>query len=187
MRPLALYARSRGIPASLVALPVVALASWWMLHDPWTTLGASLTALAAVLVVTTGLAGQDPELDASTALPWPVWRLGHLLVAAVLAAVAMVAVQQFGDVRYELAFIVRDAAGLTGLAGLTAAVAGARMAAVAPVLWWAVAAIMPPGDSLTWRITTWPLGSPDDAVTQWIAAVLFVTGLAAYALRGGRR
>ncbi|USX55053.1 hypothetical protein [Lentzea sp. HUAS12] len=187
MRPLALYTRSRGVPAALVALPVVVLVAWSALHSPWTSLSASLTSLAAVLVATTGLTGQDPELDRSTAFPWPLWRCAHLLVAAVLATASVLAVQQLGQEPFPAAFVVRDTAGMIGLAGLAAAVAGARFAPVAPVLWWAVAAIMPPAGSVTGRIATWPLGSPDDVLTTWTAAVLFVTGIAAYSARGGRR
>ena len=187
MRPLALYAHSRGVPAALVLLPVVVLLAWAALHTPWSPLSASLTALAAVLVGTTGLAGQDPELDASTAFPWPLWRFGHLVLAAVVAASAVLLVQRLGDEPFPAAFVVRDVAGLTGLAGLAAALAGARFAATAPVLWWAVAAIMPPAGSVPGRIATWPLGAPDDPATTWTAGVLAVSGIAAYSARGARR
>ncbi|MDX3658862.1 hypothetical protein PV646_16285 [Streptomyces sp. ID05-26A] len=187
MRPLALYAQSRGVPAALVVLPVVVLIAWSALHSPWTALSASLTTLAAVLVTTTGLAGQDPELDSSTAVPWPLWRLGHLLLATAVAAASVLLVQKLGYEPFDAAFVVRDTAGMIGLAGLAAAVAGARLAASAPVLWWAVAAIMPPAESTLGRIVTWPVGDPADTVTRWTAGVLFVSGIAAYSLRGGRR
>ncbi|WP_439657251.1 hypothetical protein ACSHWB_33315 [Lentzea sp. HUAS TT2] len=187
MRPLALYARSRGLHAALAVLPVVVLIAWSALHKPWTPLSVSLTALAAVLVVSVGLTGQDPELDRSTAVPWQWWRLGQLLLAAVAAAAAVLLVQKLGHEPFPAEFVVRDAAGMVGLAGLAATVAGARFAPAAPVLWWAVAAIMPPGTSATARVVTWPLGSPDDAVTTWTAGVLFVAGVAAYSARGGRR
>ena len=187
MRPLALYARSRGVPAALAMLPVVVLIAWSALHSPWTPLSASLTALAAVLVITVGLAGQDPELDRSTAVPWPAWRLGHLLLVTSLASISVLLVQNLGPERFDAAFVVRDTAGMAGLAGLAATVAGARFAPAAPVLWWAVSAMMPIGQSMPWRITTWPLGPPDDMVTMWTAAVLFVSGVAAYTARGGRR
>lgn len=187
MRPLALYARSRGVPAALVALPVVVLIAWSAMHSPWTPLSVSLTSLAAVLVITVGLTGQDPELDSSTAVPWPVWRFGHLLLAAVLAAVSVLLAQELGADQIDAAFVVRDAAGMIGLAGLTATVAGARLAPAAPVLWWAVSAIMPVKESVPNRIATWPLGSPDDPVTHWTAGILFVLGIAAYSARGARR
>jgi hypothetical protein len=96
-------------------------------------------------------------------------------------------VQELGYEPFDAAFVVRDTAGMTGLAGLAATVAGTRFAASAPVMWWAVAAITPLGDSAPVRIVTWPLGSPDDALTTWTAGVLFVSGLAAYSARGGRR
>lgn len=192
MRPLVLYARSRGVPAALAVLPVVVLIAWSALRSPWTPLSASLTALAAVLVITVGLAGQDPELDRSTAVPWPVWRLGHLLLAAVLAAVAVLLVQELGHEPFDAAFVVRDTAGMVGLAGLAATVAGARFAPAAPVLWWAVSAMVLSGrpmseQSTTRRIITWLLDPSDEPVTTWTAAVLFVSGVAAYSARGGRR
>ncbi|WP_434443814.1 hypothetical protein [Lentzea sp. E54] len=190
MRPLALYARSRGVPAALVALPVVVVIAWWAMHSPWTVLSVSLTSLAAVLVITIGLTGQDPELDSSTAVPWPVWRFGHLLLAAVLAAVSVLFVQELGTEQFEAAFIVRDTAGMIGLAGLATAVAGARLAPAVPMLWWAVSSIMVASqatESVPNRIATWPHGSPDDPVTHWTAGILFVLGIAAYSARGARR
>ncbi|PWK81342.1 hypothetical protein C8D88_118110 [Lentzea atacamensis] len=186
MRPLVLYARSRGVPAGLAALPVVVLIAWSALHSPWIPLSASLTVLAAVLVITVGLAGQDPELDTSTAVPWPVWRLGHLMLAGTLAAISVLLVQELGPEPFDMAFVVRDTAGMVGLTGLAATVAGARFAPAAPVLWWAVSALMPPGPSMPTRIVTWPLGPPDDSLTTWTAAVLFVGGVAAYSARGAR-
>ncbi|GLY47371.1 hypothetical protein [Lentzea sp. NBRC 102530] len=186
MRPLTLYARSRNVPSALVVLPVVVLVAWSALHSPWTPLSASLTCLAAVLVATVGLAGQDPELDASTAVPWPFWRLAHLLLATLTATAAVLLVQELGSEPSSATFVVRDTAGMIGLAGLAAAVAGARLAATAPVLWWAVAAIMPPGESVTARVVTWPLGSPDDAATTWTAAILFASGVTAYSVKGSR-
>ena len=91
MRPVALYARSRSVPAALAALPVVVFLAWSAMRSPWTPLSASLTSLAAVLVITVGLAGQDPELDRSTAVPWPAWRFWHLVLAGVPAAISVLA------------------------------------------------------------------------------------------------
>jgi hypothetical protein len=187
MRPFTLYARSRGIPAALVVLPVVVLVAWTALHSPWTPLSATLTTLAAVLVVTVGLAGQDPELDATTAVPWRAWRFGHLVLAAGPAAVVVLLVQELGPERFDAAFVVRNAAGMIGLAGLAAAAAGARFAPAAPVLWWAVSAVLPPPRSVPERIVSWSFCPSGDAVAMWTAAVLFVSGIAAYSARGGRR
>lgn len=187
MRPVALYLRSRRVPVALLVLPVVVLVTWSAMHKPWNPLSASLTSLAAVLVLSVGLVGQDPELERSTALPWQVWRLGHLLFAAVLAAVAVLLVQELGEYAFDIEFVVRNTAGMVGLAGLAATVVASRFAPSAPVLWWTVSAIMPPGESVTGRIVAWPLLSPDDTVAMWTAAVLFVSGVVAYAARGGRR
>jgi hypothetical protein len=187
MRPVALYARSRSVPAAVAALPVVVFLAWSAMHSPWTPLSASLTSLAAVLVITVGLAGQDPELDRSTAVPWPVWRFWHLVLAGVLAAISVLLVQELGSETFGFEFVVRDTAGMVGLAGLAATVIGARFAAAAPVLWWAVSAIMPPTESVSGRMITWPVRSPDDAVAMWTAGVLFLGGIIAYVVRGGRR
>ncbi|MEV6237663.1 hypothetical protein [Lentzea sp. NPDC051838] len=187
MRPVALYARSRGVPAALAMLPVVVLLAWSVMHSPWTALSASLTSLAAVLVITVGLAGQDPELDRSTALPWPAWRFWHLVLAGVLAAIPVLLVQELGTRSFGFEFVVRDTAGMVGLAGLAAAVIGARFAPVAPLVWWAVSAMMPPGDSVPARMIAWPTQPPDDAAAMWTAGVLFLSGVTAYVVRGGRR
>lgn len=187
MRPVVLYARSRGVPAALAALPVVVLLAWSAMRSPWTPLSASLTSLAAVLVITVGLAGQDPELDRSTAVPWPAWRFWHLVLAGVLATIPVLLVQELGPESFGFEFVVRDTAGMVGLAGLAATVIGARFAPAAPVMWWAVAAMMPPGQSVPARMIAWPTGPPDDAVAMWTAAVLFLSGVTAYVVRGGRR
>lgn len=170
------------------ALPVVVLAAWLVLHKPWIPLSVTLTSLAAVLVITVGLAGQDPELDSSTAVPWPVWRFGHLVLATALAAISVLLVQRLGHDQFDAAFVVRNSAGMAGLAGLAATAAGARFAPAAPVVWWAVSAIMPPGQqSVPGRIVSWPFGPFGDPVATWTAAVLVVSGIAAYSVRGGRR
>lgn len=187
MRPVVLYARSRGVPAALAALPVVVLLAWSAMRSPWTPLSASLTSLAAVLVITVGLAGQDPELDRSTALLWPAWRFWHLVLAGVLAAIPVVLVQELGPASFGFEFVVRDTAGMVGLAGLAATVIGARFAPAAPVLWWAVSAMMPPSQSVPARMIAWPTSPPDDAVAMWTAGVLFLSGVTAYVVRGGRR
>lgn len=187
MRPVALYARSRGVPAALAALPVAVFLAWFAMHSPWTPLSASLTSLTAVLVITVGLSGQDPELDRSTAVPWPVWRFWHLVLAGVLPAISVLLVQELGSASFGFEFVVRDTAGMIGLAGLAATVIGARFAAAAPVMWWAVSAIMPPAQSVRGRMITWPQCPPDDAVAMWTAAVLFLSGVTAYVVRGGRR
>jgi hypothetical protein len=187
MRAVALYARSRGVPAALAALPVVVLLAWSAMRSPWTPLSASLTSLAAVLVITVGLAGQDPELDRSTALPWPAWRFWHLVLAGVLATIPVLLVQELGPESFGFEFVVRDTAGMVGLAGLAATVIGARFAPAAPVTWWAVSAMMPPSQSVPARMIAWPTSPPDDAVAMWTAGVLFLSGVTAYVVRGGRR
>jgi hypothetical protein len=187
MRPVVLYVRSRDVPAAVAVLPVVVLLAWSAMHSPWTPLSASLTSLAAVLVITVGLAGQDPELDRSTALPWPAWRFWHLVLAGVLATIPVLLVQELGPESFGFEFVVRDTAGMVGLAGLAATVIGARFAPAAPVTWWAVSAMMPPSQSVPARMIAWPGSPPDDAVAMWTAGVLFLSGVTAYVVRGGRR
>ncbi|MBM7857282.1 hypothetical protein [Lentzea nigeriaca] len=58
---------------------------------------------------------------------------------------------------------------------------------MAPLMWWAVSAMLRPGESMTARMVTWPTRPPDDAAAMWTAGVLFLSGVTAYVVRGGRQ
>ncbi|HEX6346459.1 hypothetical protein [Umezawaea sp.] len=183
MRWLTLYARSRQVPATLVAALVTTFAVW-ALADPPDPHLAALSLVAAVAVLATGLSGQDPHLDRTAAIRWLPRRLAHVvLIAAVSAALLLVFTTDLAPV----SFVLRDSAGLAGLTALAAAVFGGHHAWTLPLGWLAVALFIPRTDDVGTRVLTWMLQEPDTPVASWTAGVLAVVGTATYAVLRPRR
>ncbi|MET0236985.1 MAG: hypothetical protein ABW224_20215 [Kibdelosporangium sp.] len=78
--------------------------------------------------------------------------------------------------------ILRDTAGLTGLAALGAAVAGSQLAWVAPMTWTAVTAVFPVDN----EILMWMLQPPGSQAALLTAAGLGVLGSGCYVVLGPR-
>lgn len=87
-----------------------------------------------------------------------------------------------------VAFVARDTAGLTGLAGLGAAAFGGRYAWTPPIVV-AMAAFFasPAAGTLAERVAAWPVSPPGTATAAWTAGLLPAAGTAAYAIAGPRR
>ncbi|MFG3257597.1 hypothetical protein [Streptomyces sp. NPDC048172] len=189
MRWLTLYARSRQVPVSCAALLVGAVALWALGRgggdgDPQL---AALAVAAGATAASTGLGGQDPALDRTAAIRWVPRRAAHVLLAGAAVAGVLLAVQTMGDDLGTTAFVVRDSAGLMGLAALGATLCGAQYAWTPPLAWLSCALFAPPGESTPARIATWMLLPPDSAPGAWTALVLTALGTAAYAVAGPRR
>jgi hypothetical protein len=187
MRWATLYARSRQLPAAFGALAAVTLGVWFPGRGSWNVILVVLTLTAAVAVAAIGLSGQDPDLDRTAALPWPVRRFAHLLLVALAAGGAVLGVQELGTSVVDMSIIARDAVGLAGLAGLAATVAGGQFGWTLPLAWCAISPFVPPDDSTANRITTWLLQPPATPVATWTAVVLAATGAVTYTAWGGRR
>ncbi|MFD8045528.1 hypothetical protein ACFV5E_19075 [Streptomyces chartreusis] len=191
MRWLTLYARSRQAPASLAAVLISAVTVWAL------TSGAgegSADPRLPVLVLATGamaasigLSGQDADLDRTAAIRWAPRRAAHVLLAAAIVGVVLLTVQTLGEDMASAAFIVRDSAGLMGLAALGAAVAGGQYAWTLPFAWLAFSFFAPPATSAPMQVATWMLLPPGTAVGTWTALALGAAGTAAYAVVGPRR
>jgi hypothetical protein len=190
-RPLWLYLRSRRVPAavagSAVAVAVVAAAWSGLTNRAEVTAGLAVltTALAAAPLGPT-LTGHDPALEKTAALPWPQRRVAHLLlcgaVVAGLLAAARLAGADFGPVPV----LLRNTAGLIGLIGLGAALAGAHAAWQVPVAWAALAAFTAAPGGPRWRqAALWMVQEPGNRVAAVTAAALLLAGVAAYAVRAG--
>ncbi len=95
--------------------------------------------------------------------------------------------QRIGADLAPTAVVIRDAAGLTGLAALAATAFGAQYAWTLPVAWPTIAFFIPMSDDLPFRITTWMLRPPDTTAATWTAITLAVLGTTAYAVAGPRR
>jgi hypothetical protein len=148
MRWTVLYARSRQVPASLAALLVSTAAVWFLARDSWSPLPISLALTAGVAVTATGLGGQDADLDRSAAIRWSPRRGAHLLLIGVLAAAAVLVPHLWepGPVPFDV--IARNAAGLLGLAGISAVLFGGAFGWTLPLFALAVAAFTPPDNGV---------------------------------------
>lgn len=169
MRLLTLYLRSRAVPQMVVGVALVSVGLSLLGTEVW------LVAMAVgvgVSMASTGLGGQDVDLDRTGAVPWPLWRAVHIV------AIGAVMVAAFSWSGLEVA--VRAAVGLTGLAAIGVAVLGRQLAWLPPVVWVLVTTWLPS----TNEVVTW-LVRPAGTTTATITAVaLGVVGLVCYAVRG---
>ncbi|MEU7943296.1 hypothetical protein AB0C50_01280 [Micromonospora taraxaci] len=192
MRWLELYLRSRRVPLALgVATAVIVLA--WVMSSTYTTSTtinartASLTIMLAVVALGATLNGADDALDHTASVNWPLRRAGHLLIAAAVIT-ALLSLSALTDVRYEpLALVLRNTAGLLGLTALGTAVFGAALSWIAPLTWTLIAVLpfLGPSADVRVQVASWLTQPAGTTAATVCATVLAVTGLLAYALRGG--
>jgi hypothetical protein len=191
VRWLTLYARSRQAPASIAVVVISALAVWALARlgggGPAEPRLATLILTTGVTALSVGLGGQDLALDRTAAIRWVPRRAVHVLLCGVLIGAVLLAVQTMSGQQVSAAFVVRNSAGLTGLAALGAACCGAQHAWILPFGWLSVSFVVPPTADVVNQVLTWTLLPPGTAAGTWTAAVLAVTGTAAYALAGPRR
>ncbi|MGW5721562.1 hypothetical protein ACWEVP_35680 [Amycolatopsis sp. NPDC003865] len=186
MRWVTLYARSRQVPTAFTALVAATAGVWFLARDSWSVIPVVLALTAGIAVAAIGLGGQDPDLDRTAALPWPVRRFAHLVLIGLAAGGAVLAVQQLGATTVDMSIIVRDAAGLLGLAGLAATVAGGQFGWTLPLVWAAIAPFVPKNGT-TSEVAAWMVQPAGTSAATWTAVTLAITGAAAYTVRGGRR
>ncbi|WFE50213.1 hypothetical protein [Micromonospora sp. WMMD1155] len=192
MRWLQLYLRSRRVPLALgVATAVIVLA--WVLSSTYTTSTtinartASLTIMLAVVALGATLNGADDALDRTASVNWPLRRAGHLLLAPAVIT-ALLSLSTLTDARYEpLALMLRNTAGLFGLTALGTALFGAASSWIAPLVWTLVAVLplLGPSGDVRVQVASWLVQPAGTTSATVCATVLAVTGLLAYALRGG--
>ena len=197
MRALALYLRSRAVPASAAVLLGCAVTLWALHlaidHPQGRALATLLVALAATTAIAPGLAGADPDLERASAIAWPPRRAAHVIVAGVAVFGALAATALVGAQSADEGQIARNVAGLTGLVALGAVLLGATRAPLLPVLWtvlvlwWAPPMGEPPTRPASKVMLTW-MAQPIEARPATIAAVALATaGTLAYAVLGSRR
>ncbi|OLZ67074.1 hypothetical protein AVW11_14495 [Streptomyces amritsarensis] len=191
MRWLVLYARSRQVPAALAAAVTGALVVWALARDGGAAPGdprpAALVLTVAAAAASTGLGGQDPALDRTAAIRWWTRRTAHVLIAGTVACAVLLGLRAVGADQVPTALVVRDAAGLMGLAALGAAVCGAAHAWTLPVGWLALSSFAPPLTGVPMEVVTWMLQPPGTAASTWTALTVTAAGTAAYAVTGPRR
>ncbi|WP_280876252.1 hypothetical protein [Streptomyces pseudovenezuelae] len=191
MRWLTLYARSRQVPASLAAVVIGTVAVWALARDggpgPGDPRLPVLVLATGVMAVSIGFGGQDLALDRTAAIRWVPRRAAHVLLAGTVVGAVLLAVQAMGPPMTTTGFVVRDSAGLTGLAALGAALSGGRYAWTPPFAWLSLSFFAPPATSTSTRVASWLLLPPGTPAATWTALLLLITGTAAYAVAGPRR
>ncbi|MEV4706270.1 hypothetical protein [Actinoplanes sp. NPDC049316] len=189
MRWLRLYLRSRHVPLALTlgAGAMVLLWSLWSISSNSPDAGAPMVILTVLILVAIAgitLAGPDEALERTAALPWWPRRAAHVLVA-LAAVVVLVLVTLATGARFGPAMlVVRDAAGLLGLAALGAATLGATRAWFAPLGWTLAAIVFPSVEGSAGEVVTWQTQVPGNGPAAVTAGTLAVAGLMVYALSG---
>ncbi|MEV8099693.1 hypothetical protein [Kitasatospora sp. NPDC085879] len=190
MRWLILYARSRQVPTSAAAVALVALAVWACNQGgpgPVDLGMAVLVLTANVAAASVGLGGRDPALETTAAIRWMPRRAAHVLLIGAFAGAALLAVQAAGVKLAPTEVIVRDGAGLVGLAALGAALCGAQFAWTLPTGWLAFTLLVPTPPGTAGQVVNWMILPPGTAASTGTAWALWATGTALYAVAGPRR
>ncbi|WP_433796711.1 hypothetical protein [Actinoplanes sp. CA-252034] len=190
MRYPVLYLRSRRVPTALIAAAGGTLLMWSTVAafsespDADVTMVVLLVLLPAASSAHT-LGGPDDALERTGSRRWPPLRAAHLLTAFAVI-VGLVSATLLTGARFgPAAMVVRDAAGLLGLAALGAAVLGAARSWFLPLAWTLPALVFPfAGDSVVGRVLTWPSQPADSRAAAVTAVVVAVVGAAVYAVRG---
>ena len=202
MRLAALYLRSRRAGRAALTLLAVAPVAWaltWLLvsQTPYGVGRGGLTlllvfgSLAVACVVGASAGSPFDEAERVTARPLSPLRLGHLvgllLCSAFFLSVALLAFDLEGArPAYPLLVLLRNLAGLVGLALLAAGVAGARLSWVPPFAL-ALAYLTLAGSS-SGVLSSWAMGSRHGLHgPSWaVALASLIAGLAVVCLYGVR-
>jgi hypothetical protein len=185
-----LHLVSRRVPASLVALAVVAVALRVVLR--WTPAsGASsvmfplimAAAAAAVISATTHSPLGEPERVTGAWLPWLRFGSAVIMAGAACGALALGAVG--GHLALGAPALLRDLAGLTGIALITAALLGAGLGWTGPLAYLVVSIY---AVQQAWTTPwLWPACPAGDGGAAICAGLVFAAGLAAFTVRGASR
>ncbi len=181
MRLAYLFLRSRQAGRAVALLAVVVAAMWlWRrvaTEDALSTMLLITTpSLAAAAVIAAGTSSPLADLEATAVLGLPPLRLGHVGGLLGLMALGLLAVGGALD-----GALVRDLAGFTGLALLTARFAGSAMSWTVPLGYGALA--MLGGVGQRWA---WPIVEATNREAMLIAGALLTLGLTVIAWSGAR-
>ena len=185
----ALYLISRQTRTVLILLAVTAAvlrASQPVTKDsgvfPELTLMVLTLAGAAIIAAATRNPFGEAERTASS--PLPALRLAHLVIVTAFAAATVAAAGWTASYATSAPVLVRNLAGLTGIALLTAVVLGAHLAWTVPLGY-----VMYCGaelDAQTYRLWTWPTLPAGNHAASALAIGLLAAGIAAATITGAR-
>ncbi|MGY1744905.1 hypothetical protein [Blastococcus sp. SYSU D00695] len=182
------YLRCRRVPVALAAA-VAGTTVMWLLPvvatgEPAGPVAVVLTVLLLTTILAGTLGGPDDTLERTAALAWAPRRVAHLLAGLAVVAGLPAATLLTGSGLGPAGLVLRDAAGLVGLTALAAVLLGAARAWFLPLGWTLAAVVHPLGGSALGEALTWQGQPPGSTPAALVAAVLAVSGVAAYALAG---
>jgi hypothetical protein len=199
-RWVALHAKSRHLHRSVLTLAALALGAPLLTRLLATQAGLGgfvvfniymLTALAGATLIGAGLAGANPELEATTARYGARMRLLYVLVAVVVVMAALVGgfwlllpetVTQSPQWRQSV-FLAESVAVLAGVQGLASTVLRARLSWV-PGSLWVILLLGSDGPPHGWKaIAALPKGVAQDPFFAYSAGVALLIGTVAYAAK----
>jgi hypothetical protein len=124
------------------------------------------------------------EPERATGRWLPFLRLGAAVALTAAAFGALAATSATAHLDYGYLALLRDLAGMTGIALLAAALAGGSLSWIGPLGFWVLAAYAINGAWATpWA---WPGRPPHDPGAALCAALVFTAGAAAVTIRGAR-
>ena len=184
-----LHIASRGVPVALVVLAACgavlrAALHWnWVPHPDPQQLPLALEAgTAMVIAVATRSPFGEPERATGRWLPY--LRLGTAVALTAAAAGALAAGSAAAGLPEGVLAMLRNTAGLAGIALASAAVLGGSLGWTTPVLYWALSEF---ALFLDWQTPwTWAARPPHDHGAAICAAAVFAAGLAVITVRGAR-
>ncbi|MGI5252452.1 hypothetical protein [Actinacidiphila glaucinigra] len=148
-----LYLRSRRLPGTAAALAVLFAVSRWgadrLVDRPFFESGARVPVVVLVPVLVAAVTGlslhsRSGELDRSAPLQWWRWRGAHLLALTGLAALWLGTALPGDPAHFGAPTLVRGVLGFTGLAAAGAALLGARLSWLPPVVYGGTAYLAAP-------------------------------------------
>jgi hypothetical protein len=184
-----LHLASRRVLTCLITMAACAVALRLALH--WTpqtgpgSLELPLTIEVGVAAVI-GVSSRSPfgESERVSGRWLPILRLGATIALAAAAIGAVAAGSASAHLAGGTLGMLRDTAGFTGIALLTAALLGGTLAWIGPVAYLSVTVRVLGTDWTTPWI--WPARPPADHGAAICAGLVFVAGIAAITLRGAR-
>lgn len=194
MTGLLLYARSRALPLTLLALAGTTAFAVWAAGsldaylDPYRRVPVvALAPLLAAAVIGTSLYSASDELDRTSVRPWWPRRLAQLGALTALAALVLPLAVLGHAETFGPPAVVRNTLGCTGVTAAAAVVLGARLSWL-PAFGYVTAVYLASSGARGRAVTVWawPM-QPGAQPGAWAAALTaFVVGAALYAVRGAR-
>ncbi|MEV5144135.1 hypothetical protein AB0L14_06745 [Streptomyces sp. NPDC052727] len=194
MTGLALYARSRALPATLAALVGTAAFALWAAGrldaylDPDRRVPiVALAPLLASAVIGASLYSASDELDRTAVRPWWPRRLAQLTALTALAALLVVPAVLGHTDTFGPPAVIRNTLGCTGVTATAAVLLGARLSWL-PAFAYVTAVYLGSGAAHGRAATVWawPM-QPGAQPGAWaVALTAFAVGAALYAARGAR-